>query len=69
MTPHVVEKRMGGHLTVIARDGEEVLIANFSNDSTSWAVTTYDPALVLVATEYATILWWKRLQKNLELIN
>ncbi|GAB6418184.1 helix-turn-helix domain-containing protein [Bacillus luti] len=52
MTPHVVEKRMGGHLTVIARDGEEVLIANFSNDSTSWAVTTYDPALVLVATEY-----------------
>ena len=26
MTPHVVEERMGGHLTVIARDGEEVLL-------------------------------------------
>ncbi|PEB50825.1 TrmB family transcriptional regulator [Bacillus pseudomycoides] len=52
MTPDVVKERMGGHLTVIARDGKEVLIANFSDHGTSWAVTTYDPALVLVATEY-----------------
>ena len=52
MTPDVVKERMGGHLTVVARDGKEVLIANFSDHSTSWAVTTYDPALVLVATEY-----------------
>ncbi len=52
MTPDVVKERMGGQLTVVARDGKEVLIANFSNHSTSWAVTTYDPALVLVATEY-----------------
>ncbi|MBY0595352.1 TrmB family transcriptional regulator [Bacillus bingmayongensis] len=52
MTPDVVKERMGGHLTVIARDGKEVLIANFSDQGTSWAVTTYDPALVLVATEY-----------------
>lgn len=52
MTPDVVKERMGGQLTVVARDGKEVLIANFSEHSTSWAVTTYDPALVLVATEY-----------------
>lgn len=52
MTPDVVKERMGGHLTIIARDGKEVLIANFSDHGTSWAVTTYDPALVLVATEY-----------------
>lgn len=52
MTPDVVKERMGGYLTVIARDGKEVLIANFSDHGTSWAVTTYDPALVLVATEY-----------------
>ncbi|PEY32311.1 TrmB family transcriptional regulator [Bacillus cereus] len=52
MTPDVVKERMGGHLTVVARDGKEVLIANFLDHSTSWAVTTYDPALVLVATEY-----------------
>jgi len=52
MTPDVVKERMGGHLTIVTRDGKEVLIANFSEHSTSWAVTTYDPALVLVATEY-----------------
>ncbi|MDM5154264.1 helix-turn-helix domain-containing protein [Bacillus sp. DX1.1] len=52
MTPDVVKERMGGHLTIVARDGKEVLIANFLDHSTSWAVTTYDPVLVLVATEY-----------------
>ncbi|WP_054950266.1 TrmB family transcriptional regulator [Numidum massiliense] len=52
MTPEVVKARTAGHLTIVARDGEEVLIANFSDKTTSWAVKTYDPALVLVATEY-----------------
>lgn len=52
MPPDVVKKRMGGHLTVAARDGEEVIIANFSDHSPAWAVKTRDPALVLVATEY-----------------
>ncbi|KFN04614.1 hypothetical protein DJ93_4141 [Bacillus clarus] len=35
MTSHVVKESMGAHLTVIARDGKEVLIANFSDNSTS----------------------------------
>ncbi|WP_213583583.1 TrmB family transcriptional regulator [Paenibacillus sp. J2TS4] len=52
MTPDVVKGRTGGHLTIAARDGEEVLIANFTDQSTSWAVKTCDPVLVLVATEY-----------------
>lgn len=52
MTPEVVKERTGGHLTIVARDGQEVLIANFSDDATSWAVKTYDPVLVLVAIEY-----------------
>ncbi|MFB6363370.1 TrmB family transcriptional regulator [Paenibacillus elgii] len=52
MTPEVVKERTGGCLTIAARDGEEVLIANFSGESTTWAVKTHDPALVLVATEY-----------------
>ncbi|MFM1652442.1 TrmB family transcriptional regulator [Brevibacillus sp. B_LB10_24] len=52
MTPDVVRDRMGGCLTIAARDGEEVLIANFSQKTTAWAVKTKDPALVLVATEY-----------------
>ncbi|MCE5169049.1 TrmB family transcriptional regulator [Paenibacillus profundus] len=52
MTPDVVEQRMGGHLTIVSRDGEEVLIASFSDHAPAWAVKTCDPALVLVATEY-----------------
>ncbi|AMA72967.1 MULTISPECIES: TrmB family transcriptional regulator [Aneurinibacillus] len=52
MTPEVVKERTNGHLTIVARDGQEVLIANFSDESTSWAVKTHDPVLVLVATEY-----------------
>lgn len=52
MTPDLVEARMGGHLTVIVRDTEEVLIANFAEPVSAWAVKTKDPALVLVATEY-----------------
>ncbi|SHE12022.1 Sugar-specific transcriptional regulator TrmB [Chlamydia abortus] len=52
MTPEVVRDRTGGHLTIAARDGEEVIIANFTDQSTSWAVKTHDPVLVLVATEY-----------------
>lgn len=52
MDPEVAEERTSGHLTIISRDNEEVLIANFAPDKTAWAVKTEDPALVLVAMEY-----------------
>ncbi|WP_136604429.1 TrmB family transcriptional regulator [Paenibacillus dokdonensis] len=52
MAPEVAEERMGGHLTIVARDKEEVLIANFGPNREAWAVKTQDPALVLVAIEY-----------------
>lgn len=52
MPPEVVEDRMGGKVTIIARDGKEVIIANFSEQTTPWAVKTTDPALVQVAVEY-----------------
>ncbi|MGC5326019.1 TrmB family transcriptional regulator [Brevibacillus sp. SYSU BS000544] len=52
MALNIANDRMGGHLTLVARDGEEVLIANFSESNAAWAVKTKDPALVLVATEY-----------------
>lgn len=52
MPPNIAEKRMGGHLTIVARDMEEVLIANFAPNTAAWAVKTKDPALVLVAIEY-----------------
>lgn len=52
MPPEVVKHRIGGKLTIIARDKEEVVIAFFLDNSTAWAVKTHDPALVLVATEF-----------------
>ncbi|MGE5702781.1 MAG: TrmB family transcriptional regulator [Clostridia bacterium] len=52
MPPEVVEERMRGRLTIIARDYAEVLIAYFSPNAAAWAVKTEDPALVLVAIEY-----------------
>ncbi len=52
MSPDVARNRMGGQLTIVVRDGEEVLIANFAGNASAWAVRTVDPALVLVATEY-----------------
>ncbi|EMT53662.1 TrmB family transcriptional regulator [Brevibacillus borstelensis] len=52
MPPEVVEERMGGRLTIAARDGEEVVIAHFSEKGVAWAVKTTDPALVQVAVEY-----------------
>ncbi|PLT35159.1 TrmB family transcriptional regulator [Bacillus sp. V5-8f] len=52
MAPDIAEKRMGGRLTIVARDQEEVLIANFAPSTAAWAVKTKDPALVLVAIEY-----------------
>ncbi|HAQ08505.1 MAG TPA: TrmB family transcriptional regulator [Bacillus bacterium] len=52
MAPEITEKRMGGRLTIIVRDNEEVLIAQFAPNTTAWAVKTTDPALVLVAVEY-----------------
>lgn len=52
MPPEVVKHRIGGKLTIIARDKEEVVIAFFLDNTTAWAVKTHDPALVLVATEF-----------------
>jgi sugar-specific transcriptional regulator TrmB len=52
MPPDVVKHRIGGKLTIAARDKEEVIIANFLDNSNSWAVKTHDPALVLIATEF-----------------
>ncbi|NOJ73349.1 TrmB family transcriptional regulator [Paenibacillus alvei] len=52
MAPEVAEERMNGRLTIVARDNEEVLIANFSPNTPAWAVKTEDPALVLIAMEY-----------------
>lgn len=52
MSPQVAQERMGGCLTIVARDQEEVLIANFAPGTSAWAVKTQDPALVLVAIEY-----------------
>lgn len=52
MTADVVEARIGGKLTTLARDKEEAIIANFVNDKVSWAVKTTDPALVVIATEF-----------------
>lgn len=51
MPPKVVERRLGGHLHIAARDGEEVVIAQFVKRG-AWAVKTRDPALVLIATEH-----------------
>ncbi|HDR8142868.1 MULTISPECIES: TrmB family transcriptional regulator [Bacillus] len=52
MAPEVAEERMNGRLTIVARDNEEVLIANFSPNTPAWAIKTEDPALVLIAMEY-----------------
>jgi len=52
MTADVVKERIGGKLTIAARDKDEVIIANFLDHSSCWAVKTHDPALVLVATEF-----------------
>ncbi|USG63576.1 TrmB family transcriptional regulator [Brevibacillus ruminantium] len=52
MSPKVVEERMGGRLSIAARDREEVVIAHFSEGGMAWAVKTADPALVQVAVEY-----------------
>lgn len=52
MSPEVVRERIGGNLTIAARDGEEVVIANFTDETIPWAVKTKNPALVLVAIEY-----------------
>lgn len=52
MTADVVEARIGGKLTTVVRDREEVIIANFVNREASWAVKTQDSALVLIAAEF-----------------
>ncbi|MFE5430858.1 TrmB family transcriptional regulator [Peribacillus simplex] len=52
VSPEVAEERTNGRLTIVARDNEEVIIANFSPSTPGWAIKTQDPALVLVAMEY-----------------
>lgn len=52
MNHEITEKRMHGRLTIVVRDKEEVLIGQFSPQSSAWAIKTRDPALVLVALEY-----------------
>ncbi|KGA96028.1 transcriptional regulator [Alkalihalobacillus alcalophilus ATCC 27647 = CGMCC 1.3604] len=52
MEPEIAEERVSGHLTIVARDQEEVLIANFAPDTSAWAIKSTDPALILVALEY-----------------
>ncbi|MDX8046493.1 helix-turn-helix domain-containing protein [Gracilibacillus sp. S3-1-1] len=53
MAIDIAEERTNGHLTILAIDNSEVMIANFSpNGSDAWAIKTKDPALVLVAMEY-----------------
>ena len=48
----IVETRLKGRHTIIVRDNKEALIGNILQEDTSWAVTTADPALVMVAREY-----------------
>jgi sugar-specific transcriptional regulator TrmB len=48
----IVETRLKGRHTIIVRDNKEALIGNILQEDTSWAVTTADQALVMVAREY-----------------
>ncbi|MDP1419762.1 helix-turn-helix domain-containing protein [Peribacillus simplex] len=52
MASSIIEERTQGNLTIIVKDKNEVLIANFSRETEAWAITTKDPALVLLALEY-----------------
>jgi sugar-specific transcriptional regulator TrmB len=52
MPLEIVETRLKGRHTIIVRDNKEALIGNILQEDTSWAVTTADPALVMVAREY-----------------
>jgi len=52
MPLEIVKTRLKGHHTIIVRDNKEALIGNILQEDTSWAVTTADPALVMVAREY-----------------
>lgn len=52
MEPEVVKVRLGGHLSIAARDSAEAVIAEFVLAGESWAVKSHDPALVLIATDY-----------------
>jgi len=48
----VVETRLKGHHTIVVQDNREALIGKVMGEETSWAVTTRDPALVMVAREF-----------------
>lgn len=52
MPLEIVETRLKGRHTIIVRDNKEALIGNILQEDTSWAVTTADQALVMVAREY-----------------
>ncbi|MBN2290404.1 MAG: hypothetical protein JXQ83_13800 [Candidatus Glassbacteria bacterium] len=52
MPLEVVATRLKGHHTIVVRDNQEALIGKMLDEDTSWAVTTRDPALVMVAREF-----------------
>ena len=52
MPLEVVETRLKGRHTIVVKDNNEALIGKMLEEDTSWAVTTRDPALVMVAREY-----------------
>ncbi len=52
MPLEVVETRLKGQHTIAVKDNREALIGKILEEDTSWAVTTRDPALVMVAREF-----------------
>ena len=52
MPIEVVETRLKGQHTIAVKDNREALIGKMLEEDTSWAVTTRDPALVMVAREF-----------------
>ncbi|HUU28727.1 MAG TPA: helix-turn-helix domain-containing protein [archaeon] len=52
MPLQVVETRLKGRHTIVVRDNSETLIGKMLQEDNSWAVTTGDQALVMVAREF-----------------
>ncbi|WP_445670522.1 hypothetical protein [Peribacillus sp. FSL K6-1552] len=66
--PDLVVEREGWCLTIISRDNEEVLFANFPSSTAARAIKSQDTALVLVAKEYIRYgLMFSELAKEVDL--
>jgi HTH-type transcriptional regulator, sugar sensing transcriptional regulator len=52
MPLEVVETRLKGQHSIVVRDNQEALIGKMLQEDTTWAVTTRDAALVMVAREF-----------------